>query len=112
MKALAFLSLPRQAHPRFPDSNVADPLTPEQLANNRTLNAEEEDQSRKLSHMVEEWEKARASTVQTFSEAVSAQELDRLIAFYVSPLGQSLVATKPHGEKDIRTIVAQFIARQ
>ena len=112
MEALAFLSRPRRAYPQFPDSNVADPLTVKQLADHPALDAEREDQARKLSRMVEEWEKARTDAVQAFSEGHSAPELDRLVAFYSSPLGQSLVATTPHREAEIQTKVAQFVARQ
>jgi hypothetical protein len=38
--------------------------------------------------------------------------LDRLLAFYNTLLGQSQVATTPHGEAEIQTTVAQFVARQ
>jgi hypothetical protein len=112
MEALGFLSRPRRAYPQFPDSNVADPLTPKQLADHPALDAEREDQARKLSRMVEEWEKARNNDAQAFFEGLSAPELDHLLAFYNSPLGQSLVATTPHGEAEIQTTVAQFVARQ
>jgi len=110
MEALAFLSRPRRAYPQFPDSNVADPLTPKQLADHPALNAEREDQARKLSRMVEGWEKA--NDVKAFSVGLSTPELDRLLAFYNSALGQSLVATTQHGEAEIHTTVAQFVARQ
>ena len=112
MEALAFLSRPRRAYPQFPDSNVADPLTPKQLANRPPLDAERKEQARKLSRMVEQWEKARTNNAQAFSEGLSTPELDRLVAFYSSPLGQSLVATTPHGDAEIQTTVAQFVARQ
>lgn len=113
LEALAFLSHPRRAYPEFPDSNGADPLTAKQLADHRALDAERQDRARKLSRMVEEWEKDRTTNdTQTFSEGLSAPELDRLVAFYNSPLGQSLVATTPHGEVEIQTTVAQFVARE
>jgi hypothetical protein len=41
-------------YPQFPDSNVADPLTPEQLADRPALDAEREEEARKLSAMVEQ----------------------------------------------------------
>jgi hypothetical protein len=112
MKALGFLTRPRRAFPQFPDSNVADPLTQEQLADYPVLDAQKEAQVRKLASMVEEWEKAKTSGARTFTDALSAPELDRLAAFYSSPIGQSLVATAQHGEVEIHTTVAQFVARK
>jgi hypothetical protein len=62
--------------------------------------------------MVEQWEKTKNNALQAFSEGVNGAELDRLVAFYNSPLGQSLVATSPHGDAEIQTTVAQFVAQQ
>jgi hypothetical protein len=112
IEALTFLSRPRRAYPEFPDANAADPLTAEQLADHPALNAERREQAHKLADMVEQWEKTKNDAPQAFSTGVSGTELDCLVAFYNSPLGQSLVATSPHGDAEIQTTVAQFVARQ
>ena len=112
MEALEFLSRRRPVLLQFPDSSAAEPLTPKQLAGRPALNPAMEDQARKLSRLVQDWEKARTNAAQAFFEAHSAADLDRLIAFYSSPLGQSLVATSPHGEAEIRTTVAETVAGQ
>ncbi len=112
MAALTFLSQPRRAYPEFPDSNLADPLTPQQRANYPALDAGRADQARKLSQIVEEWERAGSHPAKAFAEGLSALDLDRLVAFYNAPLGQSLLATTPHSQADIRSAVAQFVAGQ
>ena len=113
IEALTFLSQPRRAYPEFPGSNpnAADPLTAEPLAAHPAPNAAIEEQAHKLADMVEQWE-ARKLAPRSFSEGIDATELDRLVAFYNSPLGQSLVATSPHGDAEIQMAVAQFLARQ
>jgi hypothetical protein len=112
IEALTFLSQPRRAYPEFPDPNAADPLTAEQLADHPVLNAARQEQAHKLADTVEHWEKTKNYAPQAFSEGINGTELDRVVAFYNSPLGQSLLATSPHGNADIQTTVAQFVARQ
>ncbi len=112
IEALTFLSRPRRAYPDFPDANVADPLTAQQLADHPALNAARQDQANKLAEMVGQWEKTESHSRGAVFEGMTGAELDRLVAFYNSPLGQSLVATSPHGDAEIRTTAAQFVARQ
>jgi len=107
MEALAFLSRPRRAYPEFPDSNVAAPLTQQQLAARPTLNDAQAEQARSLASLVTEWEK---DGTRAFSERHGGPELDRLIAFYTSGVGQSLAATAGHGAAEIQAAVAQFVA--
>ena len=77
-----------------------------------SLNAAGQEQAHKLADMVKEWEKTQDNARQLFSGGINGTELDHLLAFYNSPLGQSLVATTPHGDAEIRTAVAQFVAGQ
>lgn len=112
IEALTFLSRPRRAYPEFPDPNAADPLTAEQLALYPALNAARQEQAHELAGMVEQWEKTKNNAPQAFWEGINGTELDHLLAFYNSPLGQSLVATSPRGGAEIQTTVAQFVARQ
>jgi hypothetical protein len=112
MEALAFLSRPRRAYPEFPDPSAAVPLTAEQLAIHPSLNAARHEQARRLADLVEQWEKTKNHSPGTFSEGINGTELDHLLAFYNSPFGQSLVATTPHGDAEVQTTVAQFVARQ
>jgi len=113
--ALTFLSQARRHSPCpaqmrpdacYPEDYEPEPLTVERLAIHPTLDAGKEGEARKLSGMVEQWEKVRAPS---FAEGLSTAELDRLVGFYNSPLGQSLVAA-PHGEAEIRTLAAQYVA--
>ena len=112
--ALTFLSQPRRAYPEFPGSNpnAADPLTAEPLAAHPAPNAAIEEQAHKLADMVGEWERTKNHAPEALSDGIDGTELDRLVAFYNSPLGQSLVATSPHGDAEIQMAVAQFLARQ
>lgn len=112
IEALTFLARPRRAYAEFPDPNAAGPLTAEQLAEHPGLNAARREQAHRLADMVEQWEKTKNYAAQGLPEAVNGTELDRLVAFYNSPLGQSLVATSAHGDAEVQTAVAQFIARQ
>lgn len=112
IEALTFLSRPRRAYPEFPDSNAAIPLTAEQRALHPALNAARQEQAHKLAEMVEQCEKTKNYAPQTSYEGIDGTELDHLLAFYNSPLGQSLVATSPHGTAEIQTTVAQFVAQQ
>lgn len=91
--------------------NAANPLMAEQLADHPALNAARREQVHKLAGMVKQWEKTKNYASQALSEGVNGTELDRLLAFYNSPLAQFLVATSSHGEAEIQATVAQFVAR-
>ena len=112
IEALTFLSRPRRDFPGYAEPNVVDPLTPAQLAARPVLDADRAEQARKLSSMVAQWEKAKSGDAQAFADGLGARELDSLVVFYSSPLGQSLVATTPHGDAEIQTTMAQFIGQR
>ena len=110
LEALAFLSRPRRAYPQFPDSEVSAPLASGQLARRPAFDPARAGDALKLSAMIQRWEKTKASPSQLLSEGLTPLDLDRLMAFYSSPLGQSFVATAPRDEVTIQYAAAQFVA--
>jgi len=81
------------------------PLSPEEQA------IMDRQQARMIAIMKEElnWDKMKGMFVQTYRETFSQEEIDGLIAFYKSPVGQSFVDKQPEMMKRTVTLLQQHM---
>jgi hypothetical protein len=89
----------------------------QQATKGKPLSAEEQavldrQQAKMAGIMKEElsWDKMKDLYVQAYRETFSQEEIDGLIAFYQTPVGQSLVSKQPELMKRTMTILQQRMA--
>jgi len=89
----------------------------QRLTKGRPLSADEQatldKQQAKMSAILKEelsWDKVKDQYVQTYREMFSQEEIDGLIAFYQTPVGQSLVSKQPELTNRTMTILQQRMA--
>jgi len=89
----------------------------QRLTQGKPLSADEQaildKQQAKMAGIMREelsWDKVKDQYVQTYREMFSQEEVNGLIAFYQTPVGQSLVSKRPELTKRTMTILQQRMA--
>jgi hypothetical protein len=117
IQLLQLTKVDRQMDSVFAQMEGAMKASLQRLTKGRPLSADEQatldKQQAKMSAILKEelsWDKVKDQYVQTYREMFSQEEIDGLIAFYQTPVGQSLVSKQPELTNRTMTILQQRMA--